>query len=494
VTAGASTAKKSIVVLQGLLDSNTLAAEVGVTTATSVPFVTSSVIPTPEHEGGGHEDSIIGPNLSSMSPPPMLTAVVTTTIIADVNSALVPRAGTRQNVTNDSALDDPNICLGVLDHLAPLALFFLAPLRLEYELREAEAMEAIHLCSKIATIEAIEAAQIAELNGLKEQSAALGLTNDLLSLKMSFGELTIKAASLVSEKDGLVSALESTCSGLHELVSGYELFEEQIEAVQDEQVKIMSDKVAGIDADLMEMALHLHEEFYPRFLTTIVGRRWILSRGLKLMVMKRLQSPEYLTALGELSAVPLTRADYVSAVSALRDVDFPLLAQLASHKDASMSDVMDFLCLEGPAVETPEAVQLQPSPEQVRLPIHRSEDQVVIEETSLSFSLDVIHASVQRTQGDAAAHRSSLFDAMIPRIEPLSAENLSGEASTSGVPAMATTTALSATFIQTSSVPLVFVADYEVSDVGPSTKVPSPPAIVFEKETLETTLEHGVSD
>ncbi|GKE12531.1 hypothetical protein Tco_1416082 [Tanacetum coccineum] len=84
-------------------------------------------------------------------------------------------------------------------------------------------------------------------------------------------------------------------------------------------------------------------------------------------------------------------------------------------------------------------------------------------------------------------------NAMIPLIEPLSAENLIGEASISRVPATATTTALSTTFIQTSSVPLVSVADYEVSDVGPSTKVPSPPAIVFEK-TLETTPEHGASD
>nr|GEW05231.1 hypothetical protein [Tanacetum cinerariifolium] len=120
---------------------------------------------------------------------------------------------------------------------------------------------------------------------------------------------------------------------------------------------------------------------------------------------------------------------------------------LASHKDASMSDLMDLLCLEGPTAETLKAIQLQPSLEQLMLPIHRSKDQ-----------------------------------------------NLIGEASTSRVPTMATTTALSTTFIQTSFVPSVFVADYEVSDVGPSTKVPSSPAIVFENETLETTPKHGVSD
>ncbi|GJU34132.1 hypothetical protein Tco_1182486 [Tanacetum coccineum] len=89
---------------------------------------------------------------SSMSPPPLLTVAVATTIIADVTSAPAPRAGTRQvppklftdsffvsqdvdsetlhqiyipkwNVNNDSALDDTDICLGVIDYLAPPVLF-----------------------------------------------------------------------------------------------------------------------------------------------------------------------------------------------------------------------------------------------------------------------------------------------------------------------------------------------------------------------------------
>ncbi|GKE74793.1 hypothetical protein Tco_1536834 [Tanacetum coccineum] len=61
--AGASTAGKSHAVLQGLLDRSTLATEIGATAAATIPFVTSSVTPTPEREGGGHEDSVAGPNL-----------------------------------------------------------------------------------------------------------------------------------------------------------------------------------------------------------------------------------------------------------------------------------------------------------------------------------------------------------------------------------------------------------------------------------------------
>ncbi|GKG58241.1 hypothetical protein Tco_0592020, partial [Tanacetum coccineum] len=60
---GASVARKSLAALQGLLDSSTLAAEVSVTAAATVPFVTSSMTPTPKREGGGYTNSITGPNL-----------------------------------------------------------------------------------------------------------------------------------------------------------------------------------------------------------------------------------------------------------------------------------------------------------------------------------------------------------------------------------------------------------------------------------------------
>nr|GEU55629.1 transposase (putative), gypsy type [Tanacetum cinerariifolium] len=368
----------------------------------------------------------------------------------------------------------------------------IASLKVQLSLKEAETAEAIRLHGQIANVEVAEAARVNELNDLKERNAALEgqvaalesaaaskdaklassnaqvakITQDLSNLQLSCDELSIKAASLESEKDKLI---------------------DEIEAVQDEQVKVLSDKVVGLDADLMGMALHLDEEFYPRYLTTIVGRRWILSCGLRLVVIKCLQSLEYLAALGwaigraidkgmqdglaagidhekarwgltEVAAYnPAAEANYVVAMNALRAVYFPLIAQLASHKDASVSDLIDLLRLKGPVAETPEASQLQPSPDQLMLPIHRLEDQL------------------------------SIFDALVPLIEPLSAENLVGEASTSGVPVTATTTALSTTFIYASTIPPVPVTDHEVSGAGSSTKVPFPSKIVFEKEELKTT-------
>ncbi|GJY16316.1 hypothetical protein Tco_0386738 [Tanacetum coccineum] len=92
------------------------------------------------------------------------------------------------------------------------------------------------------------------------------------------------------------------------------------------------------------------------------------------------------------------------------------------------------------------------------------------------------------------SRRMSLSDAIIPLIEPLSAENLVGEASTSGVPATTTTTDLSTTIVQVSTVTPISMADYEVLGTGPSTIVPFPSKIVFEKEELETTPEHTTTN
>nr|GEX74442.1 hypothetical protein [Tanacetum cinerariifolium] len=117
----------------------TLAAKIGVTAAATVPFVTSSVTLTPEREGGRHTDSIFEPNLwtqhpterSSILPPSVMTTVVAAIVFAGTSSAPVLRVGTKpaiqsllripllQNVINDPALDDPEVCHSMIDQLAP---------------------------------------------------------------------------------------------------------------------------------------------------------------------------------------------------------------------------------------------------------------------------------------------------------------------------------------------------------------------------------------
>ncbi|GJX85218.1 hypothetical protein Tco_0335992 [Tanacetum coccineum] len=531
---GASTGGKSLTALQGLLECRTLAVEVGVMAAEIMPFVTSFVTPTLEREGGGNTDYVFRLNLrtqrpferfvissysshhyntnvadaevaslvrSFVSPPPVMTAAVTTTNVVGASSAPVLGAGAepifqvhpsifadsasigatwpdvagpsnpactelsantfyvsqeidtetfrqiyvpKQNVVNEFVLDYPNVCCSVIDQLSPPGLF-----------SQLRSMDYDQLFAEFNVGAARQTCLSAEVDLLKERNVEIAN----LKAQLFFKEAEATEAIHLRNQVSIVEAAEAA----------------HCEAIQDEQVKALSNRVAGMDSELMALALHLDEEFYPRFLTTIDGRRWIIDHGLRLVVMKCHQSLEYGVAFGVVIGLaidkgiqdglvagidhrkarrgladvvsynPFLEARYVSVVLAFRDLDFKLLSQLESQKDVSITDIMSLLHLEGPSAETLE--------------------------TSLSNSLDVVNALVQKLKEGALSYRLSISDAMGVLADLLSSENLIGEASTY-------------------SIPPISVAGYDMPDAGVQDTTPYSPKIVFKKEDLETTPEH----
>ena len=119
----------------------------------------------------------------------------------------------------------------------------------------------------------------------------------------------------------------------------------------------------------------------------------MLIHGIKLVVVKCLNSPDYVAASGkvissvivkgiheglvasvvhsklgtDLSGVttncPSTVTNYQSALQALRDFKFPLFYDLLAYKDARIVDVMDLLRLDVPLANIPDMADLQPDPE-----------------------------------------------------------------------------------------------------------------------------------
>nr|GEY35384.1 hypothetical protein [Tanacetum cinerariifolium] len=192
----------------------------------------------------------------------------------------------------------------------------------------------------------------------------------------------------------------------------------------------------------------------------IAGRRRLLTHGMELAVAKCLNSLEYLSALGKaigkaiekvmqdgltagithgkeghiLTDVaahnPFTEVDYVSALQQLHGVNFSLLAELKSNKDASIEALMNILFLK----------------------------------EHLAERLDVFDSQVRRIKDNIMSHKSLFQDVFILLAEPFSDAAITGTEGTSDtVPATAdTTAALSVTFASASIVDPISIDDFEV--------------------------------
>ncbi|GKB43921.1 hypothetical protein Tco_0888863 [Tanacetum coccineum] len=248
-------------------------------------------------------------------------------------------------------------------------------LKAQLLLKEVEVAEAARLRIQVSAAEATEKMHADEIDVLKQRNMALENEKDSLDGKI------VELQSSVSTKDLELKDLNVAVSSLRSQKDG------------------LVDQVAKLDVDLLEMALHLEEKFYPHLLTTMYGRRWLLTHGLKLAIVKCLNSQEYLLALGAAIIVLLRRgckmgcqsalfmerkvgvwrmlllnvaaeADYNSALQRLRGVDFPLLSELSSHKNASVEDIMNLLRLEGPLADAPEMSDLQLNIDHLMLLVH----------------------------------------------------------------------------------------------------------------------------
>nr|GEY01775.1 chitinase-like protein 1 [Tanacetum cinerariifolium] len=452
---------KSPSALRKLLASSMLNVEVGVAVVSTLPMVTSSVSATPEHESGAPADSITGLNIRTIGAskrstviPPVMTEVVVTSYAVNIPPVLKMRVKVTSHV-HASLFQDSNSTKTVKADTAGPSYSAKRDLSMGSRELNFKTMRQVFVSqwnvlndslfddydrialargrgwslsvrNKLATkkMRDVEIEVVKQRNmSLKNEKESLdeevaGLQSFISTKDLELKDLNVVLSSLRSQKDGLVDqvyALETTCFGLCD----------------------------QLDADFLEMALHLEEKFYPTLLTTIFGSRWLLTHGLKLAVIKCLTSQEYLSALREaisranekvmqdglstgidhgkegrnladiVAYNPAAEVDYNFALQRLHEVDFSLLFELKSHKDASVEDIINLLRLEGPLDDASGMSGLQPH---------------------------------------------------TPLVDPLSVKNLMGEAGASdNVPATTTTTtALSTTFASVSFVTPITIEDYEI--------------------------------
>nr|GFA95263.1 reverse transcriptase domain-containing protein [Tanacetum cinerariifolium]GFA95271.1 reverse transcriptase domain-containing protein [Tanacetum cinerariifolium] len=209
----------------------------------------------------------------------------------------------------------------------------------------------------------------------KDKSMAVYMNFALEGEKDVLSERVEALESVAASKEVGMASLSSQVVNLTADLFGFQLSRDELNS-KDEQVGILSDRFTAIDSDLMEMALHMDAEFYPCYVTTIAGRRWILSRGLRLILAKCLSSPEYLSVMGEAISCAIDNGMQDGLAAGIEhEIAERSITDVAAFNPSAENDYIAAInALQGPAVETSEARQLQPSLDQLMIPIHLLED------------------------------------------------------------------------------------------------------------------------
>nr|GEX71969.1 hypothetical protein [Tanacetum cinerariifolium] len=312
-----------------------------------------------------------------------------------------------------------------------------------------EAEEAIRLHSEASNFESLEKSLQDESSTLREHNVILEKERDALDVKATKLETSAMSKERqVTDLNALVTSINSQNDSLlgQEKVTVYGNYMEQLEKFQDDQMKILEDKFDKLYTNFVEMALHLKEQFYPHLLTTLAACGFLPTaigkaneKGMQDGLPVEITHEKEGRVLTDVAAHnPFTKADYISALQQLRNVNFPLFAELKSNKDASVEAIIKILCLEDLVAEKLGLNELQPNIDQMMVPIRSSPNKVVIGATALSLAWMLL---------------------------PFSTSSLTGVEGTSGtVPTTATTTTLSTTLASTSTINPIFIDDYEFVD------------------------------
>nr|GEV10867.1 transposase (putative), gypsy type [Tanacetum cinerariifolium] len=223
----------------------------------------------------------------------------------------------------------------------------------------------------------------------KAKNAELG--KELENLRSLFLDLQVSNDRLSQQ----VSTLQAQVTREEKLKVAFEEFKQY----EDDRVEKCC---AEINARLNALSIDFDEELYPRMLTAIAGRRWVIGHGLCLEVIKCGESIELRQVFADvvsagiskgmsegleygvehgkanldLEAIeaydPEAETKYVASLHALRDLKYPMVDQLELLKDAPIDVVMESLHLESDYGEdAPQWIrELHPSSSQLKIPIY----------------------------------------------------------------------------------------------------------------------------
>nr|GEW17249.1 retrovirus-related Pol polyprotein from transposon TNT 1-94 [Tanacetum cinerariifolium] len=241
-------------------------------------------------------------------------------------------------------------------------------------------------------------------------------------------KLLQKSVAQVARRDQRIQARESEIKNLEALLE-----------TEAGMKRAAEEKSAGLSQELERM--HFDEELYPRMLTAIAGRMWVIGHGLRLAMMKCAESLEMRQAFADVVSAevakgmseslkhgvehgyaqrtvesleaydPETEAKFATALQSLKDLKYPLLDQLEGLKDAPMDVIMAALYLESDTGGMPHNLYATSAPAPLSTPSRYTQSRAEQKKRS---------RIVCRTHGVGSAHhaRSDRVPVSAPIVVP----------------------------------------------------------------------------
>nr|GEW60051.1 hypothetical protein [Tanacetum cinerariifolium] len=249
---------------------------------------------------------------------------------------------------------------------------------------------------EIKNLEALLEAEAGMKKVAEDKSA--GLSQELEDMCTRFSDLQVSNERLSQQ----VATLQEQVATLQEQVSGKEKLKAALEEFKRYEDNRVEQRCAEMDARLDALSIDFDEELYPHMLTAIAGRRWVLGHGLRLAVMKCGESLELRQAFADVVSAGIAKgmseclrhgvehgqaelnlesieaydleaeAKYVTALQALKDLQYHLVDQLEGLKDAPMDVIVAALYLESDTGDdAPQHVRdLRPSSSQLTIIVY----------------------------------------------------------------------------------------------------------------------------
>ncbi|GKB90014.1 hypothetical protein Tco_0962286 [Tanacetum coccineum] len=194
-------------------------------------------------------------------------------------------------VTNNCRLDSSEACKDMVDHIVP---------PWEEEIKK--------LDEEIRSLRIVET----EVHCLRNRTQNLEMLLE--------AEIDIKKVAEAKSVD-LAGELESLRAQLSDIqVNNHQL---------SQQVSTLQAQVTEMDARLDALSIDFDEELYPHMLTEIAGHRWVIRHGYERGLKYGVEHGEAKLDLAAIEAYdPKVEAKYVVALTALRDLKYPLIDQL----------------------------------------------------------------------------------------------------------------------------------------------------------------------